>query len=223
MAVFDSEAKSYDSWYDSKLGAFVDKVETNLALGLFKPEKGSKILDIGCGTGNFSIKLEKMGFKVVGIDISGEMLEAARKKARAEGLEIEFYEMDIYSMKFQDEAFDGAISMAAFEFIKEPEKAAAEIFRVVKKGGQILIGTINRDSSWGRLYQAEYFKENTVFKYADFKGLEDLKALKKENIRDAGECLFIPPDEKEENINLDRESELSAKERGGFICVLWEK
>lgn len=223
MAVFDKEAKSYDGWYDTKLGKFIDQVETDCAFELFQVKEGMKILDIGCGTGNFSMKLAKMGCSVIGIDISEEMLSIARKKAEQEGLNIEFYNMDLYHLDFEDEAYDGVFSMAAFEFIKEPQKAMDEIFRVVKKNGKILIGTINRDSKWGELYLSEDFQKNTVFKYADFKSLDDLKSFKSEYLVNTGEGLFIPPNTEEENINIENERTLSKSERGGFVCALWEK
>jgi ubiquinone biosynthesis O-methyltransferase len=223
MAIFDKEANSYDGWYQTKLGNFIDKVESDCAFELFKLEKGMTVLDIGCGTGNFSIKLAKAGCKVIGIDISEEMLSIAKEKAKQKGLDIEFYNMDIYKLNFENEYFDAVFSMAAFEFIKEPEKALNEIFRVVKKGGEILIGTINKESSWGELYLTEEFQKNSVFKYADFKTLEDFKKLKTENLVSTNECLFIPPDVKEEDINTDKELEYSKSKRGGFICALWKK
>lgn len=223
MTFFDKEANSYDEWYKTKFGNFVDKVETELAFKLFKPEKGMKILDIGCGTGNFSIKLAKEGCKVIGIDISEEMLKKARRKAQMMNLDIEFYKMDLYDLKFQDKSFDAVFSMAAFEFVKEPLKALDEMFRVAKDGAQILIGTISKDSKWGELYLSEEVQKNTVFKYADFKTLEDLKALRNDKLVDFGECLFIPPSANEEDITMENEIRLSQGERGGFICALWKK
>ncbi|HSH36076.1 class I SAM-dependent methyltransferase [Schnuerera sp.] len=223
MAIFDNEAINYDQWYESKLGEFVDKVETELAFSLFKPTSGMKILDVGCGTGNFSIKLAEMGCKVVGIDISEQMLNKARKKSKDKGLDIEFHSMDIYNINFPNESFDGVFSMAAFEFIKEPQKAYDEMYRVLKKNGNLLIGTINRDSKWGELYLSKPFQENSVFKYADFKSMDDLKSWNIKEVVDSGECLFIPPNIEEKDISIELEKQLSSSERGGFICALWKK
>jgi ubiquinone biosynthesis O-methyltransferase len=223
MAVFDAIADSYDRWYEDSKGSFIDKVETDLAFKLFKVEKGMNILDIGCGTGNFSIKLAEMGCKVTGIDISDKMLDIARKKTEKAGYHIDFYLMDAYNLKLADEQFDGVFSMAAFEFIAQPEKALDELFRVVKKGGQVLVGTISRESSWGRFYLSEEVRENSVFKYAHFKTLEEMKSWKKENLIGTGECLFIPPSAKEEEFNLQNEQKLAGKTKGGYICALWRK
>lgn len=223
MAVFDLIADSYDSWYETSMGRFVDMIETNLAFKLFNVHPGMKLLDVGCGTGNFSIKLTEMGCIVTGIDISDKMLNAARKKAEEKGLNIDFRNMDLYNLEFEDEQFDGVFSMAAFEFIAQPERALDELLRVVKKGGQVLVGTISRDSSWGRMYLSDELQKNSVFKYAHFKTLEEMKSWRREKLIDAGECLFIPPDSKEEEINLDNEQRLAGTVKGGYICALWKK
>lgn len=223
MAVFDMIANEYDSWYVTKLGSFVDKVETDLAFEMIKLSPGMKILDVGCGTGNFSIKLAQRGCKVVGIDISDEMLEIARSKARQMNLDIEFYNMDVYKLGFEANSFDAAFSMAAFEFIDKPIVALDEMLRVVKDKGQVLIGTISGDSKWGELYQSEPVKSNSVFKYAHFKTIEDLKQLKPEKLVNSGQCLFLPPDISEDQISMEKEMQLSKTEKGGYICALWQK
>ncbi len=222
MSVFDGEARDYDSWYDTKLGRFVDEVETRLAFEIFKPYEGMKVLDAGCGTGNFTLKLAELGCKVVGIDISGKMLDIARGKIRPD-LNIELRQMDIYRLDFPDEEFDGVFSMAAFEFVYEPQKAFNEMYRVLKKGGNLLIGTINRESSWGELYLSKEMQEDSVYKYADFKNLDSLVALNEKDLVAKGECLFIPPDTADEKISLELEEKLSETERGGFICAQWKK
>ncbi|MFW5873530.1 MAG: class I SAM-dependent methyltransferase [Bacillota bacterium] len=220
---FDKKAASeYDSWYDTELGRFVDEVETKVAFDLFQPQPGEKILDIGCGTGNFSIKLAKMGCKVTGIDISQPMLEEAEKKAEKLNLDINFKKGDVLNLEFDDNKFDSVFSMAAIEFIKDLETAFKEIKRVVKPGGKILLGTIRKDSDWGRLYEKQAQKEDSVFRDAIFREPEDLEKLDRDNIIKLKECLYISPDISEEKINWDTENSLADKKKGGFICALWE-
>jgi ubiquinone/menaquinone biosynthesis C-methylase UbiE len=67
--------------------------------------KVSKILDLACGTGTHSIHFAKRGYEVVGIDLSKDMLDVARQKAKTEGVRAEFLEGDIRDLRF-DRGFD---------------------------------------------------------------------------------------------------------------------
>lgn len=221
MAIFNSIAAQYDDWYSQKKGAFVDRVETDLAFGMLKLEPGMKVLDVGCGTGNFSMKLAGMGCVVTGIDVSEEMLKVARGKAAELDLSISYFQMDATELAFEDSAFDVVLAMAAVEFIEDTAQAVKEMFRVTKVGGQILIGTINADSDWGDYYQAKKLQGNSIYRYADFKTIEDLKAWNTEKLVQTGTCLFIPPFAAEEEFTIEREKELSKIMRGGYICALW--
>lgn len=223
MAVFDGIAGSYDQWYRTKTGGFIDRVETGLAFEMFRAEKGMNVLDVGCGTGNFSLKLAGMGCRVTGIDLSGKMLEIGEQKASGLGLDIKFLTMDVYKLEFPDEYFDAVFSVAAFEFVSDPAGAMDEIFRVVKKGGHILIGTINGDSSWGELYSSQGQSQDSVFRHACFKTPDDMKRLKSQNLLAVRQCLFVPPGAAEDDFCMEKEAALSKSERGGFICALWKK
>ena len=223
MAYFDREAHQYDQWYQTKMGTFVDRVETKLALKMFPLRSGMTILDAGCGTGNFSIKLAEAKAKVTGVDISREMLLIAGEKSRQSGHEIVFQEVDLHKLPFTDASFDGVISMAALEFIKEPEPVMDELYRVLKPDGHLLIGTINRASAWGELYQNDYFQNNTVFRHASFKTLKELTAWRPESLVSTGSCLFVPPDSSDEEWTEDNEAARQGYEDGGFICAMWKK
>jgi hypothetical protein len=97
------------------------------------------------------------------------------------------------------------------------------MYRVLKRNGYLLIGTINRKSKWGEFYVSRSLRRNSIFKHADFKSMGDLKSLNSKEIINSGECLFIPPDMEENNINMEFEKKLSYSGSGGFICVLWKK
>lgn len=221
MAIFNSIAAQYDDWYSQKKGAFVDRVETALAFGMLKLEPGMKVLDVGCGNGNFSMKLAGMGCVVTGIDVSEEMLKVARGKAAELDLSISYLQMDATELAFEDSAFDVVLAMATVEFIEDTAQAVKEMFRVAKVGGQILIGTINADSDWGDYYQAKKLQGKSIYRYADFKTIEDLKAWNPGKLVRTGACLYIPPFAAEEEFTIEREKELSEIMRGGYICALW--
>lgn len=214
----------YDKWYETPLGSFVDEIESQAAFSLFSPPAGAAVLDAGCGTGNFSIKLAHKGYQVTGIDISGEMLIIAEQKAALTNLNITFAPMDINNLGFPDHSFPAVLSMAAFEFIQEPHKAYQELYRVVKPGGLILIGTINRDSLWGQTYiQMAAADKDSVFNYAYFMNMEELKDLDRPHLLDSRECLFIPPTAMETDFNQEKEAFYSKQNKGGFIICLWQK
>jgi len=222
MALFDQYAADYDSWYQDKKGGFMDSLETDLLFRLFKAEKGMHVLDFGCGTGNFSLKLAQKGCRVTGVDISDEMLKIARGKATGNH-DIEFLKFDGNRLPFADNLFDAAVSMAVFEFMREPLVILEELFRVVKKGGQVAVGTIAGNSTWGKFYLSESIKSDSPFSRAYFKTLEEMKSWDKARLVETGESVFIPPTSTDDEFNIEHENRLAGKTKGGFICALWRK
>jgi ubiquinone/menaquinone biosynthesis C-methylase UbiE len=223
MQIFDSEAETYDRWYETPLGKFVDSLETREIISLLHPTKGMHILDAGCGTGNYSIKLARLGCMITGVDISEKMLAVARKKAKNFGQTISFINCSIDSLPFASEQFDAAVSVVALEFVENQQKSLDELFRVVQRGSRIVVGCINRDSAWGELYQSDYFQKNTVFKYANLLDIDRIKSFHPKELVSIRESLFIPPDVNENDISLDLEEKLSKINKPGFLSVLWIK
>ncbi len=103
---FDTIAPEYDSEsFTRNTVAEVDFLIEELRL-----QPGATILDIGCGTGRHSLELARRGYKVTGLDQSTGMLNQARKKARAEHLEIEFIECSAQDYK-PERKFSAVISL----------------------------------------------------------------------------------------------------------------
>ncbi|HEX2097137.1 MAG TPA: class I SAM-dependent methyltransferase [Solirubrobacterales bacterium] len=101
---FPAESTTQMPWAD-RTTAEVDR-----ALGMLRPQGGERILDLACGIGRHSIELAKRGFDVVGIDISEELLEIARREAEALSLDVEFQQADLRELALEDE-FDIVLSL----------------------------------------------------------------------------------------------------------------
>ena len=96
-----------------------------------------KVLDVGCGTGNLAIPAARAGAKVTGLDIAPNLLEQARQRASAEGVDASFDEGDAEQLPYGDAAFDIVMSMFGAMFAPRPESVAAELVRVCRPGGVI--------------------------------------------------------------------------------------
>lgn len=223
--VFDNFYKDYDSWFNTKIGNFVDELETNLLLKHLEFKEEDKILDLGCGTGNLTYKLKELGGNVTGVDISEKMLKEAEKKnnSKTSNGKVEFYKMNGNNLLFKDNSFDCVISNAVFEFIENPKEVMNELLRVVKPNGVIVIGTIQKNGDFANLYSSEICK-GTAYEKAVFKTSDDIKNLSPENFVLKEECLFISPNSKEEDFNWENENIEKQKNKiGGFVCVKFKK
>jgi len=95
--------------------------------------KNLRILDVGCGTGRHTIELTKRGYNVTGIDLSESMLNIAREKAAAAGIDIVFMKCDARHLPFEEE-FDVAIMLCEGAFpLMETDEMNYEILRNVAK------------------------------------------------------------------------------------------
>lgn len=97
-----------------------------------------RILDIGCGAGFFSILLAKEGHTVSGIDITPNMIEAAKQLAEEEACKAQFVVMDAEQLAYDDESFDVVIARNVTWNLVHPLVAYAEWLRVLKSDGLLL-------------------------------------------------------------------------------------
>ena len=137
--IFDLKlAELYEAWEKSPEGVLCDRLSNELMVHLLRPQKGERVLDIGCGTGNHLLLFYRLGLDVTGLDASPYMLDRARarlghkatlKLGRAEEL------------PFEDNEFDLATLILTLEFLDDPITALQEAGRLTRN--RVLIGTLN--------------------------------------------------------------------------------
>lgn len=102
---------------------------------------GGRVLDVGCGTGNYALALAELGCYVVGVDYSAGMLRRARAKAaRLPQARCEFRQADLNrGMPFSAGTFDGAVAIAVLQCVADPMALLHELHRVLRPQGVFLL------------------------------------------------------------------------------------
>jgi SAM-dependent methyltransferase len=115
---------------------------------------GERVLDVACGSGNAALAAARRFCQVTGVDFVPALLDRARRRAQAEGLEATFQEADAEDLPFPDDSFDVVLSTCGAMFAPDQERTAAELLRVCRPGGRI--GMVNwvPDSYVGELFRA---------------------------------------------------------------------
>jgi ArsR family transcriptional regulator len=130
---FSSSAGQWDRVRDEMFG---DRFHL-AALGAFA-DPAWTIGDLGCGTGQVSAALAPFVTRVIGVDGSAAMLQAARKRLQPfENVELRRGELE--SLPIDDERLDAATLMLVLHHVPEPDRALAEVARVVRPGGRVVV------------------------------------------------------------------------------------
>lgn len=145
-----------DGW--DRIAADFDQFTTPLTLRLGEQaiervgvRRGSRFLDVGAGSGGLSIPGARRGARVLATDIAPTMVERLRERARAEGLaDLEAAVMDGCALDLDDDTFDVAGSMNGVSLFPDLERGLAELVRVTRPGGRVLVVT------FGPMRQAEF-------------------------------------------------------------------
>jgi SAM-dependent methyltransferase len=95
------------------------------------------VLDVAAGTGNAAIPAAQRGARVIASDLTPELLEAGRRRAEAQGLELEWIEADAEHLPFDDGMFDVVLSAIGVMFAPHHQQAADELVRVCAPGGKL--------------------------------------------------------------------------------------
>jgi len=174
---------------------------------------GCSVIEVATGPGYLAIELAKLGIcnKIIGLDISKDFVEIAQRNAKEAGVieVVEFQHGNVADIHFPDNSFDFIICIAAFKNFKEPLKALSEMCRVLKSGGNVLIGDMNRMASnqqiddyiqsieakgTEKLFMKlifKYFLRNGAYTKDEFTNLISKTAFKQYGIREKGMGFYI--------------------------------
>jgi len=162
--------------------AYLEQMIRSLAL-----PRGTKILDVGCGPGQLLLNLLREGYDAVGVDISEGMINEARTLVCANGFpNFDGTSVgDIENLKFGDKQFDVVVASGVIEYQNDDDVALAEMKRVLKPGGHLILNVTNQ-------YSYVTFSENIFLAFKKLPGVRSAVSLLRGLILGDGRITDIP-------------------------------
>ncbi len=142
-----NSAKGWDERYNNVQTLF-DHIMQNrrdYAVGccLKYSDSSIKVIDVGCGAGPLIEKLQEHGYDPVGLDYSKDMLFLAKERCKGKNKNPRFLRGDCEELPFDDNQFDMVISLGVISYIKNDMKALAEIHRILRPNGIVILSVRN--------------------------------------------------------------------------------
>ena len=147
---FNKLAETYDDITNDFTHEIIHYIHTqNMTNELPPPSKDITLLDLGGGTGKYSIILSKKGYNITLVDISSQSLEIARKKIEKEKLLVKIINSSGENLPMENEVYDIVLMIGGvINYTPEPEKLIQECKRVLKKDGILYFDFMNT-IGWG--------------------------------------------------------------------------
>lgn len=208
---FDGFAEDYDRWFDSPQGKILFQIEVG-AIRLLMKGLEHPFLEIGVGTGRFA---QELGIDF-GIDPSAKELEIAEKR----GINVENAKGE--KLPFKVGSFGSVFIIFTLCFVENPLMVLSEVRRVLKNGGSLVVGLINKDSAWGELYAKKGKEGHPIYRHARFYSFNEVIKMIKSSSLDVEEyssTLFQSPSD-----SPYMEYPLKGLISGaGFVCIRSKK
>jgi SAM-dependent methyltransferase len=160
VSVFEEAVQEYDAWFDRNRPVYESEI---MALKRFLPPGGGG-LEIGVGTGRFAVPL--------GIKVGVEPAEAIAGLARQRGIMVVRSVGE--ALPFRGDSFDLVVMVTVLCFLQDPFLSLTEATRVLRPGGKILIGMIDKDSPLGRSYET-HKQESKFYRQARFYSVSQVR------------------------------------------------
>ena len=143
------------TWMAGDYGHFATYLEPGALdfLARLAVAPGTRMLDVACGAGQIAIPAARAGVHVTGIDLAPNLVDQARARAAAEGLDARFDEGDAEALPYDDASFDLVVSLIGAMFAPRPDHVAAELLRVCRPGGRIVMGNWTPAGHVGQMFK----------------------------------------------------------------------
>jgi SAM-dependent methyltransferase len=172
----------YAPWRATALGAITERLERAAVLDLAGRLDGREVLDVGCGDGAYALAAARAGARVTGLDRSAAALAAAGAEAEDEGLAVDLQVGDATDLPFPAARFDVVLAVTVLCFVEQPARAIAEMARVLRPGGRLVLGELGRWSAWAAWRRLRAWAGSQTWRAARFWSAGELRSL----VRDAG-------------------------------------
>ena len=149
------KARLKATWMDGNYDYFSRFMESSAVefLDRVSVKPGASLLDVACGSGQLGLIAARRGARVTGVDIATNAILAARGRAASEGLDARFDEGDAEALPYASASFDIVASIYGAMFAPRPERVAAELLRVCRRGGKIAMGNWTKDGFIGKMFK----------------------------------------------------------------------
>lgn len=131
----------------------IDDVPPRDLLARMDIRPGHDVLDVATGTGNLAVKAAAAGAQVVGLDLTPELFGAARERAAAAGVVVDWVEGDAEELPYDDDSFDRVLSAFGVQFAPRHEIVANELVGVCRPGGRIGLVNWTPEGLIGELFE----------------------------------------------------------------------
>ncbi len=219
--IFDEWPEKYDRWFETPIGSLVREYESRLFLDMARPGRDEEILDVGCGTGIFTLDFLAAGSVVTGLELSLPMLRRAGAKAASRPFRM--VQGDMRQLPFANCSFDKTLSVTAIEFLEDASGAISEMFRVTRPGGRIVVASLNSLSPWAARRKASTQKGHAIFEHARFRSPAEMAALMPCPSRVATAVHFRKEEDPGSAREIERDGEARKLDTGAFLVAHWEK
>jgi SAM-dependent methyltransferase len=208
---FSLHAEDYDQWFDSPEGRALFELEVK-AVRLLMKDMSPPFLEIGAGSGRFAAAL---GIRY-GIEPAEALLEMAKKR----GVKVEktFGE----KLPFPNGIFGGVFILFTLCFVKDPAVVLSEAKRVLRNGGGLIIGIINRESPWGELYMKKKTEGHPIYRHARFYSVDEVAGLLRQVGMGVGAYASALCQKPSQELTEDKVYDKLIGD-AGFVCTLSRK